>query len=669
MRFLSFTPVRMPNCAGPEGLKKALVSLQPAVSSDLLTDIRNAGTSNYLRAFWAQLYSATVFRHVVKLVVFDLFPSRPRCDRESSVPTSIPLVSFLARKVQNCGIAWKVRSMTSRKRNASTDKTRRSKKESENRLTKRRQLIEALESRQLLAGPQLIGIQPNEGALIVDGTVRDVAPRVLTFGFDQEQRIEDSTLDGIRITRSGNDGQFGTDDDVQVQPGLVTVDDTNRNEVSVRFAESLPDDRYRIEVFGFDDQDLGVTGLRNTSNELFMPSDPSQRSEVIDFELRLGTLVEAVVPQPVIRLDDGSLSQNRNEIVVYFNEDELFVENDDSGNPTERSAENPRFYQLLFTQETVRTTDDLFFNPDSVVYDAATHTARLFFAGDINDLPGVPQEGGTWRLRIGTAADDLTDLTIEPQDFAIQANAVTDFQHDDLRVTFFERAVGEQFSGRQVLFENTGAGGLTARLETNGDVVFDFGGTTPEVRDLRIAVVSNQAVRDVIDIGWERNGILGRGGNLPIPLGTPRATESTIPQPVVQSLTLNAVGETLTSAIDVGVFGRAGELQSFVYNESIDPQRFAIEPIGGQDDPGHTDELLHINPDFGADSLDGITEIAYNFNDVFDTAPDGTPFLNQITERQKTRIREVLNLWSSEIGVQFRETQSEGITFALGDAG
>ena len=41
----------------------------------------------------------------------------------------------------------------------------------------RRLLSESLEQRQLLAGPDLIGIQPNEGALIRGGEILSVAPR------------------------------------------------------------------------------------------------------------------------------------------------------------------------------------------------------------------------------------------------------------------------------------------------------------------------------------------------------------------------------------------------------------------------------------------------------------------------------------------------------------
>lgn len=73
----------------------------------------------------------------------------------------------------------------------------------------RRTLLEALEQRQLLAaGPQLTGIQPNEGALLFDGSTLTAAPRELVFRFDDSTSIDPSTLDGIRITRAGADGVF-----------------------------------------------------------------------------------------------------------------------------------------------------------------------------------------------------------------------------------------------------------------------------------------------------------------------------------------------------------------------------------------------------------------------------------------------------------------------------
>lgn len=656
--------------------------------------------------------------------------------------------------------------MTSRKRlitSASKPRSSRRADQTGARSKKRRQhLLETLESRQLLAGPQLIGIQPNDGDLIVDGSVRDTAPRVLTFRFDENQSIDPNTFDGIRISRAGGDGLLGTGDDVVINPGLVTLGDNASNEVVVRFADALPDDKYKAEVFGFDDANLGITGLRNDQGDLLQPG--SGRVNVTNFELRLGALIEAVVPQPVIRNADGSLTQNRNEIVVYFNEDPLFVEDEAAtgdiqigaqtisvsaaridrsfdntqiifqrvtgasaasadysaatdtitvsyltgntfgniatainnlpefnatvtagnanvvfvpptnpstrfevkGQPSLRSAENPRFYQLLLTQDTVRTTDDLLYFPDEVVYDPATFTARLFFAGDINNLPGVPISGGTFRLRVGTAVDDRVDLILAPENTAVAPSASTDFGISGLQITFTSRAVGENASGRQVRFTNTGTAGLSVTLDGAGNVVYNFGGSNPTVGALQAITATTPAVNAVMVVTSQFNGAAG-------------GLTEVVPSRVVGAtpLTLSAVGDTLGTALDVGVFSADG-LTSKIFSESIDPQQFLIELPGGNNDPGRLEVpetagnglLQYINTDFGingADGTDGITEISYNFNGVFATGPGGQSFLNQINERQKERIREALGLWSQSIGVQFRETVSDGITFALGD--
>ena len=571
--------------------------------------------------------------------------------------------------------------MTSRKRNnsstfnlsalrgADSDRTpeHKAKKRRQTHKKRRQNILETLEARQLLAadgGPQLIGIQPNTGELIVDNSIVQTRPRVLTLRFDQDQEIDPSTLSAVQVTRAGEDNLLGTEDDVAIVPGLVSLGEDANNEVVVRFSEALVDDLYKVEVFGYDDPSAGQVGLRNTRGELLQTDDAEERVDVTRFDLRLGALVEAVVPQPVIRMPDGSLQQNRDEILVHFNDDPLFVENDLNGNPTLRSVENPRFYQLLLTQETVRTSDDALYRPDQVVYDEATNTARLIFSSDLNELgddadgnAGVGLEGGTFRLRIGTAVDDRVDLIIPLDERSVAPLVVTDFGISGLRVTFQSVAVGEANSGRLLRFEDSGGGGLAVTTEAAASgldtVVVDLGGDSPTIADLETAVANDVAgvITMTVDAGDDTQLVPSRLIDAPTPLS------------------LVAVGETLQTAFDVGVFGNSGldgELTSLVYSESIDAQPFLIEPIGGDDDLGHSETANHINSDFGPDLTAGVTEIAYNFQGIFATV-GATSHLNQITETEKIRIREALNLWSSEIGVQFRETADEGITFAFGD--
>ena len=106
------------------------------------------------------------------------------------------------------------------------------------RSKRRRHLLETLEPRQLLAGPQLIGIQPNVGELIVDDSTVGTAPRTLTLRFDQDQSIDPGTFDAVQISRAGDDGQLGTSDDIVIQPDLVSLADNADNEVIVRFSET-----------------------------------------------------------------------------------------------------------------------------------------------------------------------------------------------------------------------------------------------------------------------------------------------------------------------------------------------------------------------------------------------------------------------------------------------
>lgn len=546
----------------------------------------------------------------------------------------------------------------------------RSRRGSKSRDMRRRHLLESLEQRQLLAGPQLIGIQPNEGELIVDGTVRDTSPRSLTFRFDENQQIDPNTLDAIQIRRAGPDEQFDTADDVVIQPGSVSLGALADNEVVVRFADSLPDDRYRIDVFGYDAPNRAegpIVGLRNLQGEFLTSRDGLGNSEHIQFELRLGARVEAVVPQPVVRMSDRSLEQRRDEILVYFNDDELFVENDPAtGQPTERSAENPRFYQLLLTQETVRTTDDVFYQPDRVIYDAETNVARLIFADDLNALPGVPLEGGTFRLRVGTAVDQVEDLVVTPTELNVVPRVSSNLGvASGLEISFASKVFGESGGSRAIQFTDSGSGGLTVALDANtGAVVYDLGGAAVTVSQLRDAARNTPEVDAIMSVSFGLDGIAGSGGALQVP--------STV---AGTFLHMTAAGDTLTTALDIGVFGQDGNqlLSSITINESIDPQPYNVQLPGALTDPGRADAAVvgAINERFGPDVTDGVTEINYNFQSVF-AGGTGTGLpaqVNNITEIQKTRVREALSLWANYIGVQFRETADSGLTIALGSLG
>ncbi|QDV57113.1 hypothetical protein Mal33_31140 [Rosistilla oblonga] len=650
----------------------------------------------------------------------------------------------------------------------------------------RKSMLESLEPRKLLAaGPQLIGIQPNSGDLITDGSVRNESPSELVFRFDENQVIDAATLDAIRIVRSGGDGTFdlpvGSSDfgsvyrdpdtsvidltggvDIQLtqiasgQPVRVTVTRNdalpvgtapqfavgasvagtvpltvtlapgttartfveafnasttvntflsaqlkgghsdaelmrdpavstlpafdisssgdveiiptflevgaapNQNEVVARFSNALPDDDYRIEVFGFDDPALGIVGLRSISasdpDTLLVPRQEGARKEVVDFTLDLGAQVQAVVPQPVVRLADGSLNQRRNEIVVYFNDDDLFVENFSDGTPTDRSAENPRFYTLIFTQDSVSNRDDVEIAPTRVVYNPAADTATLVFDSDLSDLVGGDGGIGTFRLRVGTAEA----IPLAPQRVELGgAVGATDLNTGGESVLRFQSVVGAP-ADLQVQFVRSGTGAVSVAV-AGSVVTVDMGaGTT--FADISNAINAHPAASLLV-----QSSVDGLASNS---VGTTPATYAPV--------SLLEPGDSFTAAADIGTFGidpNAINFRSVVLSSAIDPIDYRLELLGGNDDPGHSDLVenlndafsQHVNDNFGADSTPGITTIPYNFRSDYGIDDNGTSRVNSVSERQKERIREALDMWASELGVQFYETDNQGFTFATGD--
>lgn len=253
-------------------------------------------------------------------------------------------------------------------------------------------LLEKLEDRQLLAGAQLIGIQPSDGELLDldDITELNVAPRDLTFRFDESQQFP-AVPDGIRISRAGEDLLLGTADDVIVSPGFLGPREApNENEIVARFASTLPDDVYRIEIFAQDLPSEGINALTNVNGEPFLSTEGDRVT--VDFRLNLGAKIISVVPQPIQRNPStGELEQSNDTVLVYFNDDDLGP-----------SATDPSFYQLILTNDTVRNTDDgQPLLPTSVTYDADLDLATLTFADDLHNLAGANGEG-TFRLRVGT---------------------------------------------------------------------------------------------------------------------------------------------------------------------------------------------------------------------------------------------------------------------------
>src|SRR5690606_31534346 len=110
-----------------------------------------------------------------------------------------------------------------------------------------------------------------------------------------------------------------------------------------RFAETLPDDTYQIDIFG-----SGPLALTNVDGEAFNDGVDFGRQ----FKINLAPQVLAVVPEPVRRQNNGTLQPAVGEIEVHFSE-----RLDDD------VAEDPKFYQLIYTRDTANPGDDVVILP------------------------------------------------------------------------------------------------------------------------------------------------------------------------------------------------------------------------------------------------------------------------------------------------------------------
>ena len=201
--------------------------------------------------------------------------------------------------------------------------------------------------------------------------------------------------------------------DVVVEPGFVGLGDSPR-EVVFRFAEPLPDDVYQIDILG-----NGPLALLNVDGEAFMDGT----NETLNFSINLGPQVLAVVPEPVRRNGDGTLSPQTGRIEVHFNDDDL--------EPS--LASNTDFYQLVFTRDTVSNAAsnggpaDHIVTPVSAEYNSITNIVTLDFGSPLSRINDPINPGqfltGAARLRVGTSEN----LPAPPTEIAIAVDAGDSF--------------------------------------------------------------------------------------------------------------------------------------------------------------------------------------------------------------------------------------------------
>jgi len=258
----------------------------------------------------------------------------------------------------------------------------------------RRLQHERLERRELLAA-EILAIRPDSAGLLQEGDVLNVAPREFNLYFNGGANLNETTINAntVRLVRSGGDGNFGDGNEVDVALGFVglvnpgTTVASERQQIVLRPASSaahnptdpkfaFPDDSYQIRIIGSGAQPLAsLDGSRFGGGVDY----------AINFRLDRGAQVVAVVPQPVSRDAAGDLQQARDQIFVYFDNQQLNADD----------ANDPKFFRLVNTSASLASDDDRTLLPVSAQYEPAVNRVILTFA--------EPLPEGTYRLDVGSS--------------------------------------------------------------------------------------------------------------------------------------------------------------------------------------------------------------------------------------------------------------------------
>jgi len=516
----------------------------------------------------------------------------------------------------------------------------------------------------------------------------------------------------------------------------------NRNEVIIRFAETLPDDHYRIEIFGFEDVSQNISPLKNLGGDFFTPSEPDADREVVHFDLELGPQVISVVPQPVSRnvqrvqwpggagsfgltfidktvtinagddadavrtametgLDNvnpgdvvvtgtpldwtiafhgrhnyeslplleasdpavtiqalyDDLSQADDQVLVYFNDDNL--------NPA--SAQDPSLYRLYDTKDSLDPTDDTLYLPTQVVYDADADMATLIFDNDDDPSTDYTLPTASYRLDVG-ASDENNNATPDAVNLGTLFDT-TNFEYigylgDDDGTTSTNGADSDSYrfnlsaqSDVDVTVDpeaNLLSWVLLLRLENDGSLTYVGDALAGLPGDPATVSVNNLAAGTYIVEVWSFFGTDSYLLDIDV-AGNP--------------ISSNDDNSAFATATELGVLGEAGQ----TYDATIGLQAWVQAPPypGGEDEPGHRQipSEWHIPfPGTGTWSPGAIAETTYFFGDVYATDANGNDMHNQITENQKARAREILEIVSTVSGRAIREQDNWGtVQVVVGD--
>lgn len=131
----------------------------------------------------------------------------------------------------------------------------------------------------------------------------------------------------------------------------------------------------------------------------------------------------------------------------------------------------------------------------------------------------------------------------------------------------------------------------------------------------------------------------------------------------------NAQRAINANSVDEGAFNIADGLQSVVFQggEIRNSGAFVLQWPGAFENPGIREQRREANQTRPFDTIDGINIYSYNFAELYGLDAQGELLDNAITEAQKQRVREALDLYEEHLGVRFVETEDSGLQIVNGD--
>ncbi|HQZ64975.1 MAG TPA: PPC domain-containing protein, partial [Planctomycetaceae bacterium] len=365
-------------------------------------------------------------------------------------------------------------------------------------------------------------------------------------------------------------------------------------------------------------------------------------------------VVKTLTTATSVTVADAGLVQRLDTVVVYFNQDAL--------NPA--SAQNPAFYRLYNTGGTLATSDDVLMKPTTVTYDVASNSAVLKFAAN---LPTA-----IYSLRIGstTVTANLLATAIDFGNITgpvpVQRNGVigdTAAGANDIDLYKFNLT-----AAKAVTFTATPAPGADVALRLFNSAGTQLGAT----QNVGVAGVTETLTSAVLPAGTYYLGVSSSGNVAYSAInGSGAAGGTTTGAYTLASGTILNPDDnsSFATANQLGVLGAT----PIDLNALIEPQAVPLPPYpGGVDEPSHRDIPIGIENHVGSSGNALATPSAivvrdYNFADVYGVDPQGNTLHNAITDNQKQRAREILELWSKKAGFVARETSGSGLQIVTGD--